>query len=165
VRALAGVDLVVHAGEVVAVTGGAGAGKTTLLLCAAGLVRPDEGRVSGWAMGRTTYVGPGRDDWVRRALAAVEQGACAVTLDLLDVPSLAAPRPVAALAGSLAARGVAVLVAARDPRALPAFATRLVTLREGRVIRDTPPLRTLAGRGSRGEGARVGPLQGGDLEV
>jgi ABC-2 type transport system ATP-binding protein len=45
VRALDGVTMSVHRGEIVGVTGSHGAGKSTLLLCAAGLVRPDGGTV------------------------------------------------------------------------------------------------------------------------
>jgi lipoprotein-releasing system ATP-binding protein len=45
VRVLAGASIDVNAGEVVAVWGKRGAGKTTLLRIAAGLERPDEGRV------------------------------------------------------------------------------------------------------------------------
>ncbi|HYN67275.1 MAG TPA: ATP-binding cassette domain-containing protein [Ornithinibacter sp.] len=41
--ALAGVDLSVRSGELVAVTGHSGAGKTTLLSVLAGVTRPDEG--------------------------------------------------------------------------------------------------------------------------
>jgi putative ABC transport system ATP-binding protein len=43
--ALAGADLEVHAGEIVSVMGPSGSGKSTLLHCAAGLTRPDNGRV------------------------------------------------------------------------------------------------------------------------
>lgn len=42
---LRGVDLAVRAGQVTAVLGPNGRGKTTLLRCAAGLLRPQEGRV------------------------------------------------------------------------------------------------------------------------
>jgi ABC-type hemin transport system ATPase subunit len=143
VRALRGIDLVVRAGEVVALAGGAGAGKTTLLLCAAGLVRPDGGTVSGDVAGRASYVG-GDGAWMRHATDALDRGARGLLLDVLDAPGLASPRAVAALAGSAAAAGLAVLVAARDPAALPAFATRLVTLAAGRVVASVDPLATLS---------------------
>ena len=43
--ALLGVDLGVHEGEVVAITGPSGSGKSTLLLCLAGIIVPREGSV------------------------------------------------------------------------------------------------------------------------
>lgn len=43
--ALAGVNLDVHEGEVVAITGPSGSGKSTLLLCLAGIIVPREGSV------------------------------------------------------------------------------------------------------------------------
>ena len=45
-QALAPINLDLHAGEVVALTGSNGAGKTTLLLCLSGLLRPTTGRIS-----------------------------------------------------------------------------------------------------------------------
>jgi ABC-type multidrug transport system ATPase subunit len=45
VEALRGITLHVRAGEVVVVAGRPGSGKSTLLMCAAGLLRPDRGRV------------------------------------------------------------------------------------------------------------------------
>jgi putative ABC transport system ATP-binding protein len=43
--ALAGVDLEVHEGEILAVTGESGSGKSTLMLCMSGILGVDEGRI------------------------------------------------------------------------------------------------------------------------
>ncbi|MBB5154406.1 ABC transporter ATP-binding protein [Saccharopolyspora phatthalungensis] len=45
-RALAGVDLNIRTGEVLAIVGPSGSGKTTLLHVLAGILRPDEGEVT-----------------------------------------------------------------------------------------------------------------------
>ena len=54
VEALAGLDLTVESGQVVAVLGPNGAGKTTFVRTVATLLRPDEGtvRVAGFDVGR-----------------------------------------------------------------------------------------------------------------
>lgn len=59
VRVLAGTSLRVEAGEAVGVIGEEGAGKTTLLLCAAGLLRPDEGTVAWFGVGGAAGGGTG----------------------------------------------------------------------------------------------------------
>ncbi|GGL06753.1 macrolide ABC transporter ATP-binding protein [Sphaerisporangium melleum] len=43
--ALAGVDLVIHRGEALAIMGPSGSGKSTLLHCLAGIMKPDSGEV------------------------------------------------------------------------------------------------------------------------
>ena len=56
VEALRGVTLHVRPGEVVVITGRPGSGKSTLLMCAAGLLRPDRGRVH-WFGGAASPAG------------------------------------------------------------------------------------------------------------
>ncbi|MFW0772002.1 ABC transporter ATP-binding protein [Paenarthrobacter nitroguajacolicus] len=52
-QALRGIDLDVHAGEVLAVMGPSGSGKSTLLHCLAGVIKPDGGSVTYSPAGRT----------------------------------------------------------------------------------------------------------------
>ncbi len=66
---LSGVDLTVHAGELVCVLGPNGAGKSTLVRVASGLLPPAEGEVK--LLGKSLASMP-RDD-VARVLAVVEQ--------------------------------------------------------------------------------------------
>jgi ABC-type glutathione transport system ATPase component len=72
VRAVDGVDLAVHPGEVLAIVGESGCGKSTLIRCALGLERPTRGRIlfDGIDLARA-----GRDAWrrVRRGMQPVFQ--------------------------------------------------------------------------------------------
>ena len=70
-RALAGVDLEVAAGEVVALLGPNGAGKTTLVSIVAGLRRPDSGQVRVNGTNVTTH---GHDFHTQFGLAPQETG-------------------------------------------------------------------------------------------
>ncbi len=76
VQALAGVDLTVHAGEVLALCGENGAGKSTLLKVLEGLYTPDEG----------TLLLEGRPVVLRTPMEAITRGIAAVhqELELLE---------------------------------------------------------------------------------
>lgn len=69
VTALADVDLSVHAGEVVAITGPSGSGKSSLLAVAGGLIRPDSGSVRIGSDDPVELVG-----LTRRAAARIRRG-------------------------------------------------------------------------------------------
>jgi branched-chain amino acid transport system ATP-binding protein len=71
IRALKGVSLEVHAGEVVALIGNNGAGKTTLMKTIAGLLRPEKGRVR--FQGRD-LAGLPPDQIMRMGLSLVPEG-------------------------------------------------------------------------------------------
>ena len=157
-RVLECVNLRLSAGEVVGVAGAPGAGKTTLLLCAAGLLRPDGGRVRWFggdaarpnaAASAIVFVGsqPARPAprlrepaagarWtVGNTMSADDAPARVVLAD--DPPLLRDARPgsgFARLLGDFAAAGGAVLLTSRDPEALATVATRILLLREGRLV-------------------------------
>jgi branched-chain amino acid transport system ATP-binding protein len=71
IRALKGVSLEVHAGEVVALIGNNGAGKTTMMKTVAGLLKPEKGRVA--FMGRELSGLP-PDQIMRMGLSLVPEG-------------------------------------------------------------------------------------------
>jgi ribose transport system ATP-binding protein len=76
VRALRGIDFAVGPGEIVGLVGGNGAGKSTLMKIAAGVHRPDEGRVT--IEGRTP-ANPGE---------AIRLGVSLVRQELVQAPDL-----------------------------------------------------------------------------
>lgn len=145
VRALAGVSLEVRRAEVVAVVGGAGAGKSTLLLCAAGLLRPDRGRVlvgRSDARARTEDVlllsGPAGGRAIRRLSSTPMLMLLDGVLDSLDDCDRAR---VDARVAHLAAEGSAVLIATRAAAAVRSVASRVAHLDLG-TLRDaaSPPV-------------------------
>lgn len=146
VTALDRVSLTVAAGECVGIAGGAGSGKSTLLLCAAGILRPDEGIVNAV---RAAFV-------ARRGSSEAQLGShAALTHALRAAPRLLClDEPLAQLDDPARERyvtllhelrgvGIAVLVTGRNADALDSCASRIVTLEAGRISRAVRRRRTL----------------------
>ena len=146
VTALDRVSLSVAPGECVGVAGAAGAGKSTLLLVASGILRPHEGLVRAVPAAFVARRGSSEAQLGSHAALthAVRARPGLLCLDdplaLLDPP--ARERYVELLL-ELRGAGVAVLVSAREARALDAFASRVVTLEGGRIARAVRRRRTL----------------------
>lgn len=73
VRAVDGVSLTVHAGEIVALHGPSGSGKSTLLMIAAGLMKPDAGRVLFEGQDMSAWSAREIADYQRRRIGFVYQ--------------------------------------------------------------------------------------------
>src|SRR6188768_2427010 len=71
IRALHGINLKVHAGEIVSLIGGNGAGKTTTLLCCSGIVRPTAGTIQ--LRGQPIHTLPAHEI-VKHGIAQVPEG-------------------------------------------------------------------------------------------
>ena len=135
-RVLEGAELVVRAGERVAVVGGAGSGKTTLLLLAAGLLPADAGYV--WRLpGATLARGEAASGRPERARGGPR---------LVREPPAGLP-PDRVVWRDRAARG-ALLVEVPEGRPPPPWATRVLALRRGRLheMADAPGLPRAAAR-------------------
>ena len=128
-EALAGVSFTVEEGHVVALVGPGGAGKSTCLGCIAGTLVPDGGRVI--FDGRDiTREPPGRPD--RRGLLLsppASPTAPDARLVLLDDGI-----DVAATVSALRARGVTVLITARQLGPLRDLADHVIMLDQGRAV-------------------------------
>ena len=128
-EALAGVSFTVEEGHVVALVGPAGSGKTTCLDCIAGALVPDGGRIV--FDGRDiTREPPDRPD--RRGIFRSPPGpssAPGARLVLLDDGADAA-----ATVPALRARGVTVIVAARQLEPLRDLVDGVVVLDHGRAV-------------------------------
>lgn len=86
--ALAGVDVVIGAGESVAVMGASGSGKTTLLHCLAAVLAPDAGSVRLWTTGAAPLELAGMSEDQRSAVRRTHLGF--VFQDHLLLPELTA---------------------------------------------------------------------------
>lgn len=88
----------------------------------------------------------GRTDRHRLGLAQAALGGRRVLLldEMLSGLDAFARRDLSARIAALAAAGVAVLITARDPAALERLATRVLVLRDGRIVR-AGPVATLVG--------------------
>jgi len=136
---LRGIDLSVHAGESVAVVGGASAGKSTLLLCAAGLLRPDAGDVR-WFDDSSTSAGALRATFYfagSRAGRAVRRFPSARPhLHLIDAIEHLEACQLTRLATWVRRRcaaGDAVIVSSRDPGRAAAIVDRVLVMRGGQL--------------------------------
>jgi len=137
VRALDDLHLDVSRGEVLAIVGDAGAGKTTLLRCLAGLLVHDRGVIElasteRHAVAAVTYLHDPVE--LAKLLDAEEEWDIAI-VDNADAVrgDVGGAFALLAAAREIRATGGAMLLAARDHRAIAAVADRVIALERGRV--------------------------------
>jgi ABC-type sugar transport system ATPase subunit len=140
-RVLCDIDLILHAGEAVAVVGSTGAGKSTLMLCVAGLLRPDAGHILRFGDAR-------RASCVRRVLYHIRRtdlmrfGATGTpVIHLLDVGDSHGLEP---WIFARCAAGDAVMLASRDAQLARGCADRTFVLKAGMLLPDFPRSRRVA---------------------
>lgn len=133
-RALHGVQLDVGMGEVVALVGPEGAGKSTLLLCVAGSLIPDHGVIN-------------REGTARYFRDVVQSRVCAdgpawdlALIDNVDRVHGDVAAAFALLSAVKRARegNAAVLLAAREARAVERIADRILRIERGRLSVPLP---------------------------
>ncbi|GAC1694839.1 MAG: hypothetical protein NVS9B3_13040 [Gemmatimonadaceae bacterium] len=147
-RALCGVSLVLRRGEVTVLSGPAGGGKTTLLLCAAGLLRPDAGRV-WWCDGARSaaYLSCSGTERVTPLLVgALARDPSLMLCDGLPRVGTSDDATVRHLLDRACRNGVAVAVAVREGPSLRDWGSSHLLLESGRVVgqRRAPSLRSSA---------------------
>ncbi|GAC1516170.1 MAG: hypothetical protein NVS1B4_09800 [Gemmatimonadaceae bacterium] len=140
VRALCGVSIALRRRELTVVAGPPGSGKTTLLLSAAGLLRPDTGRLEWWSRGNRdglAYLAWGESErWTPLLARALARRPALVLCDGLPPVATSDHAIVCQLLRRACTDGAAVAVALRDPAPVGACGTRVLTLDEGRVVGD-----------------------------
>jgi peptide/nickel transport system ATP-binding protein len=126
---LDGVDLALHAGEVVALLGPSGVGKTTLAMVLAGLLRPTAGRIEGGGGARAApaqllfqhayaSLTPGRQLWALVAETARSPAAAAELARSLGLAQAELARPARALSGGQRRRAALLRALTVEPRVL-----------------------------------------------
>lgn len=144
-RVLDGVSLRVGAGEIVGIAGEEGAGKSTLILCAAGVVRPERGRVLWAAMekgpwerdgSRPSYLDLRRGRARREIESVLVRGAPIILVDHASPAVIAELRAVVARSRGGRRAASAIVVTSRSGAELARVASRVLVLREGRLLAD-----------------------------
>lgn len=132
VQVLRGIDLVLRAGDGVAIVGPPASGKSTLLLCIAGLVRPDAGEVR-W-LGDSSRAAAARSVAYYSTSANFDRpGDESASIHLVDAVAAREIRRVSEWGDAHRHRGGVVIVATRDETTAHALGCDALWLRGGRL--------------------------------